>query len=99
MRRTRSESEIPSRTTPDGPTQGAAGTDVGAYTREGPGMSAFALENGIVYHTCSAYARGVDVLWGVYQWLDRAPNGRNETGFWWRRRDEYECASKGGCCP
>jgi predicted dithiol-disulfide oxidoreductase (DUF899 family) len=95
-----SDSEAPSRTTPDGPTQGAAmtGTDVGAYTRERPGMSAFAMENGIVYHTYSAYARGLDALWGVYQWLDRAPKGRNETGFWWRRRDEYEGASKDGCC-
>ena len=50
-------------------------------------MSAFALEDGVVYHTYSAYARGLDGLWGMYQWLDRAPNGRNETGPWWRRRD------------
>ena len=66
------------------------GTDVATYTREQPGMSAFALENGAVYHTYSAYARGLDGLWGAYQWLDRAPLGRNETGFWWRRHDEYE---------
>jgi predicted dithiol-disulfide oxidoreductase (DUF899 family) len=65
------------------------GTDVAAYTRESPGMSAFALEDGVVYHTYSAYARGVDALWGMYQWLDRAPKGRNETGPWFRRRDEY----------
>jgi predicted dithiol-disulfide oxidoreductase (DUF899 family) len=65
------------------------GTDLAAYTRERPGMSAFALEDGVVYHTYSAYARGVDVLWSTYQWLDRAPLGRNETGFWWRRHDEY----------
>jgi len=39
-------------------------------------MSAFALEDGIVYHTYSTYARGVDVIWGVYAWLDRAPKGR-----------------------
>jgi predicted dithiol-disulfide oxidoreductase (DUF899 family) len=32
---------------------------------------------------------GVDGLWGMYQWLDRAPKGRNETGVWWRRHDEY----------
>jgi predicted dithiol-disulfide oxidoreductase (DUF899 family) len=83
--------EIPSRTTPDGPTTFAAmcGTDVATYTRERPGMSAFALEDGIVYHTYSAYARGLDGLWGMYQWLDRAPKGRNETGVWWRRHDEY----------
>jgi predicted dithiol-disulfide oxidoreductase (DUF899 family) len=65
------------------------GTDAATYTREAPGMSAFALEGGVVYHTYSAYARGVDGLWGMYQWLDRAPKGRNETGPWFRRRDEY----------
>jgi predicted dithiol-disulfide oxidoreductase (DUF899 family) len=66
-----------------------AGTDVATFTRERPGMSAFALEDGVVYHTYSAYARGLDGLWGMYQWLDRAPKGRNETGIWWRRHDEY----------
>ena len=66
------------------------GTDAATYTREAPGMSAFALENGVVYHAYSAYARGLDVLWGMYQWLDRAPKGRNETGPWFRRRDEYD---------
>jgi predicted dithiol-disulfide oxidoreductase (DUF899 family) len=66
------------------------GTDAATYMREFPGMSAFALEDGAVYHTYSAYARGADVLWGMYQWLDRAPKGRNETGPWFRRRDEYE---------
>jgi len=75
------------------------GTDVATFVRETPGMSAFALENGVVYHTYSAYARGLDALWGMYQWLDRAPRGRNErmdTGsgdlrasFWYRRHDEY----------
>ncbi len=83
--------EIPSRSTPDGATVGAAmsGTDKATYTRERPGMSAFALEDGVVYHTYSAYARGLDGLWGMYQWLDRAPKGRNEAGVWWRRHDEY----------
>jgi predicted dithiol-disulfide oxidoreductase (DUF899 family) len=66
------------------------GTDVPTYTRERPGMSGFVLEDGVVYHTYSAFARGVDGLWGMYQWLDRAPKGRNETGMWWRRHDEYE---------
>jgi predicted dithiol-disulfide oxidoreductase (DUF899 family) len=65
------------------------GTDAATYTREAPGMSAFAREEGTVYHTYSAYSRGVDALWGMYQWLDRAPKGRNETGPWFRRRDEY----------
>jgi predicted dithiol-disulfide oxidoreductase (DUF899 family) len=66
------------------------GTDAATYTRERPGMSAFVLEDGVVYHTYSAYARGVDGLWSMYQWLDRAPKGRNETGVWWRRHDEYD---------
>jgi predicted dithiol-disulfide oxidoreductase (DUF899 family) len=65
------------------------GTDVATYTRDRPGMSAFVLEDGVVYHTYSTYSRGLDGLWGMYQWLDRAPKGRNETGVWWRRHDEY----------
>src|SRR5262249_51959039 len=69
-----------------------AGTDVATYTRERPGMSAFALEHGVVYHTYSTYARGLDGLWGMYQWLDRAPRGRNETRVWWVRHDEYDGA-------
>jgi predicted dithiol-disulfide oxidoreductase (DUF899 family) len=69
-----------------------AGTDWATFAREQPGMSAFALEDGVVYHTYSAYARGVDGLWGMYQWLDRAPRGRNETGIWFRRHDEYDSA-------
>jgi len=66
-----------------------AGTDEATFTRERPGMSAFVLEDGAVFHTYSAYARGLDGLWGVYQWLDRAPKGRNEKGYWFRRHDEY----------
>ena len=83
--------EMPSRSTPDGAALFAAmsGTDKATYTRERPGMSAFALEDGIVYHAYSTYARGLDGLWGMYQWLDRAPKGRNEEGVWWRRHDEY----------
>jgi predicted dithiol-disulfide oxidoreductase (DUF899 family) len=75
----------------EGPAEFAAmtGTDVPTYTREAPGMSAFTLSDGVVYHTYSTYARGLDALWGMYQWLDRAPKGRNETGPWFRRRDEY----------
>jgi predicted dithiol-disulfide oxidoreductase (DUF899 family) len=72
------------------------GTDWATYTQEAPGMSAFALEDGVVYHTYSTYARGLDALWGMYQWLDRAPRGRNETRTddaplnWFRRHDEYD---------
>ena len=65
------------------------GTDVATYTRQRPGLSAFVLEDGVVYHTYSAYARGLDGLWGMYQWLDRAPKGRNEKGVWWRHHDKY----------
>jgi predicted dithiol-disulfide oxidoreductase (DUF899 family) len=74
-----------------GPGEFAAmtGTDISTYTREAPGMSAFALLDGVVYHTYSTYARGLDTLWGMYQWLDRAPKGRNETGPWFRRHNEY----------
>jgi predicted dithiol-disulfide oxidoreductase (DUF899 family) len=66
------------------------GTDFATYRREGPGVSAFALEDGVVYHAYSAYERGIDALWGMYQWLDRTPLGRNETGLWWHRHDEYD---------
>ena len=79
--------------TSGGPENYAAmtGTDVATYIRERPGMSAFVLEDGVIYHTYSAYARGLDVLWNMYQWLDRAPKGRNETGdIWWRHHDQYD---------
>jgi predicted dithiol-disulfide oxidoreductase (DUF899 family) len=66
------------------------GTDAPTFTRDRPGMSAFVLEDGEVYHTFSTYARGLDALWGAYQWLDRASMGRNEAGIWWRRHDEYD---------
>ena len=66
-----------------------SGTDAPSYARDRPGLSAFVLEDGVVYHTYSTYARGVDALWGAYQWIDRAPKGRQETGTLWRRHDEY----------
>jgi predicted dithiol-disulfide oxidoreductase (DUF899 family) len=76
------------------------GTDAATYIRERPGLSAFVLQNGVVYHTYSAFARGLDAIWGMYQWLDRAPKGRNETGIWWLRHDEYGPAAQktGSCC-
>ena len=76
---------------PSNPWSESAGADPRAFMRELPGMSSFVLEDGEVYHTYSAYARGLDGLWGMYQWLDRAPLGRNEdgAGLWWKRRDEY----------
>src|SRR5262249_32914677 len=81
------ESDIPQ---PVARNAAMAGTDVATYTRDRPGVSAFAREDGAVYHSYSTYARGLDILWGMYQWLDRAPKGRNEEGMWWRRHDEYE---------
>jgi predicted dithiol-disulfide oxidoreductase (DUF899 family) len=74
---------------PVGQFAATCGTDAPTYSRDRPGMSAFVLEDGAIYHTYSTYARGLDGLWGAYQWLDRAPRGRNETGVWWRRHDEY----------
>jgi predicted dithiol-disulfide oxidoreductase (DUF899 family) len=67
----------------------AAGVALPVYAREAPGLSAFVIEDGIVYHTYSTYSRGLDGLWGMYQWLDRAPNGRNESGPWLRHHDRY----------
>jgi predicted dithiol-disulfide oxidoreductase (DUF899 family) len=66
------------------------GTDPATYQRDRPGLSGFVREDGVVYHAYSTYARGVDGIWGAYQWLDRAPKGRNETGVWWKRHDEYD---------
>jgi len=82
---------IATRTTPDAPANFGAmsGVDMDTYLLQRPGLSAFVLDDGVVYHTYSSYARGLDGLWGMYQWLDRAPKGRNENGVWWRRHDEY----------
>ncbi len=91
--RRQAASQSPPRKPPEGASKGAAmsGTDVATYARERPGMSAFVIEDGIVYHSYSAFARGLDALWGAYQWLDRAPKGRNETGgYWWRHHDKYD---------
>ena len=66
------------------------GVDTLTYVRERPGMSAFVIEDGAVYHAYSTYARGLDGMWGAYQWLDRAPKGRNETNLWWKRHNEYD---------
>ncbi len=54
-----------------------------------PWASSFESKDGVVFHTYSAYARGLDGIWGMYAWLDRAPLGRNERDMWWRRHDEY----------
>ena len=66
------------------------GVNLPTFLREMPGMSAFVVKDDQIYHSYSTYARGLDGLWGAYQWLDRAPLGRNEeSGVWWKRRDEY----------
>lgn len=65
------------------------GTDLATYTRDRPGLSTFVIEDGDIYHGYSSYARGLDGVWGMYQWLDRAPKGRNEQGIWWRHHDSY----------
>jgi predicted dithiol-disulfide oxidoreductase (DUF899 family) len=73
-------------------------------SEELPGLSAFIKEDGAVFHTYSAYARGLDILVGAYNFLDMAPKGRDEGGLpwsmaWVRRHDEYEVAlAKTGCC-
>lgn len=69
------------------------GADVAGYLTELPGLSAFVLEEGVVYHTYSTYARGGEFLLGFYPILDRAPKGRNEGSppeVWLRRHEEYE---------
>ncbi len=70
----------------------ATGADAVGYMSEAPGFSAFALDQGVVYHTYSTTARGLEFLMGYYPILDRAPKGRDENGaaqFWIRRHDEY----------
>ncbi|MEP6526581.1 MAG: DUF899 domain-containing protein [Nocardioidaceae bacterium] len=70
----------------------ACETDPAGYLTEQQGLSAFALSDGVVYHTYSSYARGVEIVMGFYPLLDRAPKGRDEgdsTEFWVRRHDEY----------
>jgi predicted dithiol-disulfide oxidoreductase (DUF899 family) len=60
---------------------------------EREGVSVFYQDaKGTVYHTYSAYARGIDILNGAYNYLDLTPKGRDEAGrgmFWLRRHDEY----------
>ena len=82
---------MPTQAIVEGPAKGAAmsGVDLAAYARERPGMSSFVMQDGVLHHAYSTYSRGVDALWNAYAWLDRAPKGRNEQGYWWRRHDEY----------
>ena len=68
------------------------GTDPAGYMQEAPALSAFALSDGVVYHTYSARARGLEIVLGFYPFIDRTPKGRNEGDppeLWIRRHDEY----------
>jgi predicted dithiol-disulfide oxidoreductase (DUF899 family) len=72
-------------------------------SRDWPGITAFyKADDGVIYCTFAARARGGDILIGAYNWLDMAPLGRNETQgmSWVRRHDEYEeePAAAGACC-
>jgi predicted dithiol-disulfide oxidoreductase (DUF899 family) len=73
----------------------ASGTDVAGYVTEGPGLSAYALEDGTVYRTYVTTARGLEPAMAYYGLLDRTSRGRQEEGeleHWLRRHDEYETA-------
>jgi len=74
------------------------GTDVATYTRDRPGMSAFAFEDGAVHHTYSTYARGLDSLWGIYQWLDRVPKGRKKRASGGTATTSTSARQAGGVC-
>ena len=89
MKRTLKEWKALGSEAPVGQIAASTGTDVATYLRERPGVSAFEFRDGVAYHTYSTFARGLDGLWGMYQWLDRAPLGRNERGVWLRHHDEY----------
>jgi predicted dithiol-disulfide oxidoreductase (DUF899 family) len=68
------------------------GTDPLGYLAEGPGLSAFALSDGVVHHSYSTYQRGLEVMLAYYPLLDRVPKGRDEAAgavVWLRRHDEY----------
>ena len=70
----------------------ACGTDAATYVAEGPGLSVYALSDGVVYRTYVSTARGLEPAMAYYGLLDRTPIGRNEEGdetFWLRRHDEY----------
>jgi predicted dithiol-disulfide oxidoreductase (DUF899 family) len=71
----------------------AAGTDVGGYLSESPVLSAFVLEDGVVYQSYGTTRRGLEFLMGYYPILDRAPKGRDEGDgwqLWLRRHNEYD---------
>jgi predicted dithiol-disulfide oxidoreductase (DUF899 family) len=69
------------------------GTDAAGYVAEGPGLSVYALSDGIVYRTYVSTSRGLEPAMAYYFLLDRTPQGRDESStrpHWMRRHDEYE---------
>ncbi len=70
-------------------------TEMEFPSEEGPGLSVFyKSEKGEIFHTYSAYARGLDILVGTYNFLDLVPKGRDEDGLahtmaWVRHHDRY----------
>ncbi|HEU5010827.1 MAG TPA: DUF899 domain-containing protein [Gaiellaceae bacterium] len=69
------------------------GTDVLGYVTEGPGLSVYARDDGLVYRTYVSTARGLEPAMAYYALLDRTPKGRDEDDarpLWVRRHDEYE---------
>jgi predicted dithiol-disulfide oxidoreductase (DUF899 family) len=73
------------------------GTDAAGYVAEGPGLSAYALSDGIVYRTYVTTARGLEPAMAFYGLLDRTPKGRQENtseALWIRRHDEYAQSAK-----
>jgi predicted dithiol-disulfide oxidoreductase (DUF899 family) len=69
------------------------GTSVAGYVAEGPGLSVYALADGVVYRTYVTTARGLEPAMVYYALLDRSPKGRDESEarpLWVRRHDEYE---------
>ena len=68
---------------------------IAAYGEEAPGASVFIKKGGDVYHTYSTYARGLDILLPMYNWIDLTALGRHEEGMkphemaWVRHHDRY----------
>jgi predicted dithiol-disulfide oxidoreductase (DUF899 family) len=75
------------------------GTSAAGYVAEGPGLSVYALDDGVVYRTYVSTARGLEPAMAYYGLLDRTPRGRDESGtspHWLRRHDEYESGASPG---
>ena len=78
---------------------------MGFGSEEGPGLSVFYKnEDGEIFHTYSAYARGLDILLTAYNFLDLTPKGRDEEAMvphpmaWVRHHDRYDGEEAASCC-